>query len=29
LTTIITPIWLKIAYRKDESNNTTEIQKST
>jgi Kef-type K+ transport system membrane component KefB len=29
LTTIITPIWLKIAYRKDENSNTTEIQKST
>jgi Kef-type K+ transport system membrane component KefB len=29
LTTIITPIWLKIVYRKDENNNTTEIQKST
>ena len=29
LTTIITPIWLKIAYRKDENRNTTEIQKST
>jgi Kef-type K+ transport system membrane component KefB len=28
LTTIITPIWLKIVYRKDENNNTTEIQKS-
>jgi Kef-type K+ transport system membrane component KefB len=29
LTTIITPIWLKIVYRKDENNNnnTTEIQK--
>ena len=26
LTTIITPVWLKIAYRKD-GNNTTEIQK--
>jgi Kef-type K+ transport system membrane component KefB len=29
LTTIITPIWLKIVYRKDENSNTTEIQKST
>jgi Kef-type K+ transport system membrane component KefB len=29
LTTIITPIWLKIVYRKDENNNKTEIQKST
>ena len=29
LTTIITPIWLKIVYRKDENRNTTEIQKST
>jgi Kef-type K+ transport system membrane component KefB len=29
LTTIITPIWLKIAYRKDENINTTGIQKST
>jgi Kef-type K+ transport system membrane component KefB len=29
LTTIITPIWLKIVYRKDENNNTTGIQKST
>jgi Kef-type K+ transport system membrane component KefB len=29
LTTIITPIWLKIVYRKDENNNTTEIQKSS
>jgi Kef-type K+ transport system membrane component KefB len=29
LTTIITPIWLKIVYRKGENNNTTEIQKST
>ena len=28
LTTIITPVWLKIAYRKD-GNNTTEIQKPT
>jgi Kef-type K+ transport system membrane component KefB len=28
LTTIITPIWLKIVYRKDENSNTTEIQKS-
>jgi Kef-type K+ transport system membrane component KefB len=28
LTTIITPVWLKIAYRKDR-NNTTEIQKPT
>jgi Kef-type K+ transport system membrane component KefB len=28
LTTIITPIWLKIAYKKDENHNTTEIQKS-
>jgi Kef-type K+ transport system membrane component KefB len=28
LTTIITPIWLKIVYRKDENNNATEIQKS-
>jgi Kef-type K+ transport system membrane component KefB len=28
LTTIITPVWLKIAYRKDRSN-TTEIQKPT
>jgi Kef-type K+ transport system membrane component KefB len=28
LTTIITPIWLKIVYRKDENNNKTEIQKS-
>jgi Kef-type K+ transport system membrane component KefB len=27
LTTIITPIWLKIVYRKDENNNTAEIQK--
>jgi Kef-type K+ transport system membrane component KefB len=29
ITTIITPIWLKMVYRKDENNNTTEIQKST
>jgi Kef-type K+ transport system membrane component KefB len=29
LTTIITPIWLKIVYKKDENSNTTEIQKST
>jgi Kef-type K+ transport system membrane component KefB len=29
LTTIITPIWLKIVYRKDENTNTTKIQKST
>jgi Kef-type K+ transport system membrane component KefB len=29
LTTIITPIWLKIVYRKDENRNTTELQKST
>jgi Kef-type K+ transport system membrane component KefB len=29
LTTIITPIWLKVVYRKDENNHTSKIQKST